>query len=167
MKKNALLISLLLMLGLSRPAICQDSDRQAEVARLGAQVMPFALEKTLHQFTKTATGGIQKVIVRNTDDQDQILLIRGHLQALAQKFNHHDFSGPEAIHGPDMPGLAVMKHATHGQLHISYADDPAGGALFFVSAHPRTIQAIHDWFDAQVSDHGHDAMHMHHHAAAE
>ena len=82
-----------------------DDARQAEVAERGAKVMPFSLEKTRHQFTKTAVGGVQTVLARNAADQEQIQLIRQHLQQLAKKFAQGDYSGPESIHGTDMPGL--------------------------------------------------------------
>jgi hypothetical protein len=39
-----------------------DAQRQADVAQRGAQVMPFDLSATKHVFTKTADGGVQRVI---------------------------------------------------------------------------------------------------------
>lgn len=147
---------------LSEPAHAEDSARQAEVARRGAEVMPFSLEQTQHQFTKTENGGIQRVISRDPLNQEQIRLIRLHLEGLAKNFNKGDFSGPESIHGSDMPGLAQMRSAKPGQLQVSYATEAAGASLTFHSVDILLIKAIHDWFDAQVHDHGHDAMEMHH-----
>jgi hypothetical protein len=42
--------------------------RQEEVERRGAQVMPFSLERTLHIFTKTKSGGIQQVVAKDQSD---------------------------------------------------------------------------------------------------
>jgi hypothetical protein len=163
MKKYILIVMMLCCCLFSQLANSEDTDRQRQVAEQGAKVMPFALHKTEHQFTKTAEGGIQKVIVRNPADEQQVLLIRQHLQQLATKFSVGDYSGPESIHGADMPGLATLKQASPEQLHIVYADDPAGASLTFTATDDRFIQAVHTWFDAQLHDHGHDAMDMHHH----
>ncbi|MDD4915424.1 MAG: aspartate carbamoyltransferase [Methylococcales bacterium] len=146
---------------LSQSANSEYNARQSEVARRGAEVMPFSLAKTLHQFTKTADGGVQKVIARDPTDQEQIVLIRQHLRQLAQKFSVGDYSGPASIHGADMPGLAQLKQASPAQLKIVYADDPAGASLTFTAADSRFIPAVHAWFDAQLHDHGHDAVEMH------
>ena len=50
---------------------CQET-RQGKIAEKGAEVMPFDLEKTSHSFEKTETGGVQKVVAtdRNDDKQD-------------------------------------------------------------------------------------------------
>jgi len=153
-----------LFLGLSSTAaFALDSERQAEVSRRGAEVMPFSLEATQHQFEKTGRGGIQRVLVRNRANREQIFLIRAHLKDLAARFGRGDYSGPESIHGADMPGLAQLRGAPKGRLKIRYREEPAGASLRYTSYDPRLVAALHDWFDAQVSDHGHDAMAIHHH----
>jgi hypothetical protein len=157
----AFLLALSILLWMEPPKAA-DSARQAEVAERGATVMPFALNKTLHQFNKTESGGVQKVLVRDADDQPQIKLIQQHLSELAVKFSKGDYSGPEKIHGADMPGLAELKSAAPGSINISYQPEADGASLTFVSQDKLLIQAVHDWFDAQVHDHGHDAMMMHH-----
>ena len=144
-------------------AYAEDADRQAEVARRGAEVMPFSLEKTLHQFTKTETGGVQRVVSRDPRDKEQVDLIQQHLQSLADGFKRGDYTGPEHIHGADMPGLAQLRQAKPGGLHISYAAEPSGASLSFRSDDALLIKAVHDWFDAQVHDHGRDAMEVHRH----
>lgn len=139
-----------------------DQEKQAAVAQRGALVMPFSLEKTLHQFTKTKNGGIQRVVVRDGVDQQQIQLIRQHLHLLSTQFALGDFSGPAAIHGADMPGLAQLKAAKPGSIRIAYADQNDGASLTYTSRNPRLIKAVHTWFDAQVDDHGRDALDMSH-----
>ena len=145
------------------PAQAEDGGRQAEVARRGTDVMPFSLAQTQHQFTKTETGGIQRVVSRDPHNHEQIRLIRQHLKQLAERFTRGDFSGPESIHGSDMPGLAQLREAKQGSLHIIYTAEPAGARLTFRSDDTLLVRAIHDWFDAQLHDHGHDAMEVHHH----
>jgi len=146
----------------SHPAPALDDARQAEVARRGAEVMPFSLTKTQHQFTKTESGGTQRVISRDPQNQEQIRLIRQHLEQMAESFNRGDYSSPESIHGPDMPGLAEMRNSQPGSLQITYSAEPSGANLTFHANNALLIKAIHEWFDAQVHD-GQDAMEMHRH----
>jgi hypothetical protein len=88
------------------------------------------------------------------------------LEQLSKKFTHGDFSGPESIHGANMPGLAQLKNAKPGTLQIIYTAEPDGASLNFKSTDSELIKAVHSWFDAQVHDHGHghghDALLMHH-----
>ncbi len=132
--------------------------RQQLVAEAGAQVMPFDLDATTHIFTNTATGGIQDVTADNPDDQANIDLIRQHLDDEAAKFRSGDFSDPEAIHGPQMPGLAVLK-ARHADITVDLAHTPSGATLTYRTANSELVEAIHQWFAAQTSDHGDHAQH--------
>jgi hypothetical protein len=145
------------------PAWPASAQREAEVARRGADVMPFNLKATTHIFTKTPTGGTQRVIVKNPADAQQIALIRSHLRQLRTQFLQRDFSGPQHIHGHEMPGLATLEAAPAGALSIDEHDVEGGAELVYRADDPKLVQALHDWFDAQVSDHGADAMHGHHH----
>ncbi|MGZ8094940.1 MAG: aspartate carbamoyltransferase [Methylosarcina sp.] len=138
-------------------------NRLDEVAKRGAQVMPFGLEKTTHIFTKTATGGVQQVVVKNEDDAPQIKLIREHLSKISGEFSRGDFSGPARIHGEDMPGLAALRAAQPGRIKIEYKDLPNGAEIVYSSDDPGLIKAIHDWFDAQLSDHARHAVPGHPH----
>jgi hypothetical protein len=153
---------------LSSPAIADVTARQNEVAQHGAEVMPFRLAATTHIFTKTADGGIQQVVTKHHDPK-QAALIRGHLVVIARQFSAGDFDAPEQIHGNDMPGLAALRTAKPGELTIDYHDLPDGGEIVYHADEPRLVTALHEWFDAQLSDHGHDAMAghepgmMHHH----
>lgn len=140
-----------------------DAHRQAEVAERGKDVMPFQLQATVHIFTKTADGGTQRVVARNIADAGQTLLVRQHLQEIRTQFLKGDFSGPAHIHGQDMPGLAQLRAAKPGQIAIDYREVEGGAELVFRSADGRLVSALHQWFDAQVSDHGRDAMAGHGH----
>jgi hypothetical protein len=66
------------------------------------------------------------------------------------------------INGRDaMPGLADLKAAKPGKIAVSYRDVDGGAELQFRTADGRLLSALHDWFDAQVSDHGEDAIAVH------
>jgi hypothetical protein len=138
-------------------------DRQAQVAERGTKVMPFDLDRTRHVFTKTATGGEQRVVALAADDTAQTALIRDHLKDIAERFAKGDFSGPAFIHGDNMPGLAELRRAQPGQWTVQYREVENGAEIVYASRLPALVQAIHAWFDAQVSDHGRHALHGQHH----
>lgn len=101
-------------------ALATDSERQARVSARGTAVMPFSLSATTHVFTKTSTGGIQEVAVKDPQDHGQVSLVREHLKEIAAQFTGGDFSGPSHIHGPQMPGLAELERSSPGQIAIRY-----------------------------------------------
>lgn len=142
-------------------------DRLDLIERRGIQVMPFSLDLTTHVFTKTENGGIQQVVVKDEKNFEQIRLIREHLSKIAKEFSQRDFSGPENIHGKDMPGLAELRNARTSELSVHYAELPNGARIDYSSDKPQVVEAVHQWFDAQLSDHarhavsGHDHHRMH------
>lgn len=142
---------------LSSPALADVTPRQSMVAQRGAEVMPFSLSATTHIFTKTADGGVQQVVTKHHDPK-QVALIREHMAMIARQFAAGDFGAPQKIHGNEMPGLSALRGAAPGKLKIDYRDVPNGGEIVYRADEPRLVAALHDWFDAQVSDHGHDAM---------
>jgi hypothetical protein len=125
----------------------------------GAHDMPFDLQRTLHIFTPTAYGGMQDV-VSTDEDAHQIALIRQHLSTQAALRAQGDYSVPAHMHGPSMPGLASLSGEA-GHIQVRYEALPAGGRISYVSHDPVLIRAIHDWFKAQMHDHGQDAMMSH------
>jgi hypothetical protein len=133
-------------------------QQQAGVAGRGQDVMPFSLPATTHIFTKSAAGGVQQVVARKATDVAQVKLVRQHLRQIRQQFLQGDFSGPAHIHGHDMPGLAELKAARPGEIAIAYGDVEGGGQLAYSTSQPALVAALHRWFDAQLSDHGKDAM---------
>ncbi len=140
------------------------ADRQADVSARGGQVMPFSLAATEHVFTLNASGGVQQVVARNAGDAQQVTLVRQHLREIREQFLKGDFSGPSHIHGANMPGLAQLKAARPGQLTIAYQDIPAGAQLSYTTTETNLVAALHQWFNAQLADHGPDARggHAHH-----
>ncbi|NNF38281.1 MAG: aspartate carbamoyltransferase [Gemmatimonadetes bacterium] len=137
---------------------CADGEttqRQAEVAEAGSMVMPFDLDRSTHIFEKTDFGGIQ-VVASDDGDVEQLRLIRDHLAEEAERFSQGDFHDPAMIHGDDMAGMHALVMG-HDRITITYRDVDRGGEIRWESEDLDLIQAIHDWFDAQVSDHGEHA----------
>jgi hypothetical protein len=134
------------------------AERQAEVAARGAEVMPFDLDRTTHVFTQRPDGGVQVVTADDPDDAVQVRLVREHLSEEAEAFARGDFGDPASIHGDDMPGLAAFQ-AGADRITVTYEDLPAGGQLTYTTGDAALVEALHAWFDAQVSDHGSHAEH--------
>jgi hypothetical protein len=140
-------------------------ERRADVAERSTQVMPFSLAATTHIFTKTESGGVQRVVAKRVSDTAQTIAVRQHLRALREKFVRGDFSDPTTIHGPAMPGVAALSAAKRGALIVRYREVPGGAELTYRSSDASLVAAVHEWFDAQLADHGDDAMagHAMHH----
>jgi len=115
-------------------------------------VMPFDMNRTMHIFKPTADGGVQSVMVHDGDPK-QIALVRSHLRKEAAAFAHGDFSDPAKIHGMDMPGLVQLR-AGASRMTVGYADTADGGSIRYKTADRGLVAAIHQWFNAQVRDHG-------------
>jgi len=132
-------------------------QRLDEVVARGVKVMPFSLEQTTHIFSKTAQGGIQQVIVKQADNLEQINYIRQHLAKISADFKKCDFSNPAKIHGNAMPGLKQLQQAKPGQIDIVYKELANGAEITYSTAVPELKIAIHQWFDAQLTDHARHA----------
>jgi len=133
------------------PSLCwaADQTRQDDVRARSAEVMPFDMGATTHVFTKTPTGGVQRVVAKNAGDLKQIKLVRAHLKDIADKFSRGDFSGPRQVHGAAMPGLAELQAAPSGDLQTLYRDIKSGAEIRYTSVDPKIVAALHEWFDAQ------------------
>ena len=145
-------------------AMMANQQRQAEVSQRGKDVMPFKLAATTHIFNKDAEGGVQLVVAKKYLDTGQIKLVRQHLKEIREQFLKGDFSAPSHIHGQDMPGLADLNVAKPGQIAIAYKEVKGGAKLTYKTSDIALVAALHKWFDAQLSDHGKDAVqgHVHH-----
>jgi hypothetical protein len=155
---RALIISAAALMLLFGTAILPAQTRQEEVAAKGAKVMPFNLEQTTHVFQKLDDGGLQKVVVKDPSNEKQIALIQSHLKEESEKFRKGDFSDPAKIHGEDMPGLAQLK-AGAAKIDVRYSALPDGAQIRYQAKDPKLVTAIHQWFSAQLSDHGDHATH--------
>jgi len=134
---------------------CAESQ-QEQVHRMSHHVMPFDMAKTVHVFRMTESGGVERVLVRDPQDSEQIALIRQHLRHEADKFQHGDYSDPAHLHGSDMPGLAEVR-ANAALIRVTYLDVSDGGQISFETTDLHALTAIHRWFGAQLSEHGRDA----------
>lgn len=158
-------LSVMLLMALSAQAVEKAAEeRLDEVAKRGAHVMPFSLEQTTHIFSKTEKGGLQQVIAKDSSNIEQIKLIREHLSKISKEFIQGDFSDPAKIHGEGMPGLAELRRTQPGQIKIVYKELPNGAEIDYSTTDTKLVEAIHKWFDAQLSDHARHAIpgHLHH-----
>jgi hypothetical protein len=149
----ALVLAGVAVAGAARDRGVPDPQRRTEVAERGSDVMPFDLDRTTHRFAKNGRGGVQTVVADDPSDAAQVSLVRQHLRAEAARFAAGDFTDPARVHGDQMPGLAALR-AAGGRVDVRLADLPAGASLTYTASEPALVSALHDWFDAQVSDHG-------------
>ncbi len=139
-------------------ASCVNSDleqRRAEVAEVGAEVMPFDLDRMTHIFQDLEDGGLQ-TIVSDDGDTEQVRLIRAHLSEEAARFASGNFHGPSMIHGAEMPGLHALVTG-HDRLKITYSEIEGGAEVSYATEDSNLVNAIHEWFRAQIRDHGEHA----------
>ena len=153
---GALIISSIVVVVLFATAILPAQTRQKEVAIKGAKVMPFNLEQTTHVFQKLDDGGLQKVVVKDPSNKKQVALIQSHLKEESEKFRKGEFADPAKIHGEDMPGLAQLK-AGAAKIDVRYSALADGAQIRYQTKDPKLVTALHQWFAAQLSDHGHHA----------
>jgi hypothetical protein len=132
------------------------ANRQADVRARGQQVMPFDLNRTTHVFAQTAVGGVESVLIKSASDRDQLPLIRSHLRKERRLFSRGEFQDPTAIHGMQMPGIDAL-HRRAAEITITYRSLPRGAQLRYATGDPTLREALHEWFDAQLMDHGADA----------
>jgi len=149
------LLSVLVWAGCASSQALTANDHRAEVAKRGTEVMPFDLDATTHIFKKTPEGGVQQVVA-DSNDPEQIRLIREHLQTISTQFSAGNFHDPEMIHGPEMAGLHTLMMGAD-RLVITYQEIDMGGEITYSSVDQSLVDALHSWFDAQVSDHGEHA----------
>ncbi|MEX0930807.1 MAG: aspartate carbamoyltransferase [Candidatus Paceibacterota bacterium] len=135
----------------------QLEKRQTEIHAKGSEVMPFDLTTTTHVFQKTKEGGLQQVRAEDSSDKYQITQIQDHLQEEAERFATGDFGDPAQLHGDNMPGLATLKKSSD-KISVEYQDLDDGGQIIYMTDDEEVVQAIQHWFDAQLTDHGSDAV---------
>lgn len=137
------------------------TNRSDEVLQRTQSVTPYSLDKTLQTFTKTVHGGVQHIVVKSSGNTEQVKLIQSYLQKLASDFSKGNFSDTENIHGADMPGLAQLKLAKPDDIKFEYKALENGGQIHYTTESPEYVQALHEWFDAQMKDHGNDVIQEH------
>jgi hypothetical protein len=130
--------------------------QQEHVHAMAHAVMPFDIAKTQHVFTMTASGGVERVVIRDPAYKDQLPLIRQHLQLEAEHFQRGDYSDPARLHGARMAGIDELSRGAR-RIQVTYADLPDGARIVFATSDAQLVTAIHRWFGAQLSEHGTDA----------
>lgn len=145
----------LVLVGASACGPSDLEERQVEVAEAGQAVMPFDLDRTTHVFEKLDDGGLQTV-VSDDADPEQVRLIRAHLAEEAERFSRGDFHDPSMIHGEDMAGMHALVTG-HDRIDIAYRDIDQGAEIRYTTEDAALVDAIHQWFDQQVRDHGQHA----------
>jgi hypothetical protein len=130
--------------------------QQEHVHAMAHAVMPFDIAKTQHVFTMTASGGVERVVVRDPADKDQLPLIRQHLRKEAEQFQRGDYTDPALLHGARMAGIDELTRGAR-RIRVSYADLRDGAQIVFTTSDVHLVTAIHRWFGAQLSEHGTDA----------
>ena len=167
MKPYTLLCAGLLLFSTVTLAIENTSPNQVDkVQQRTQQVVPYALEQTQLTFTKTVHGGVQHVVVKSAENTQQIKLIQENLLKMANDFRKGDFSVTEHIHGTEMPGLAQLKKAETDDIKYEFKALPNGAQIHYSTEYPLYVQALHEWFDAQMSEHGSEVVpeHIKHHS---
>jgi len=132
------------------------ATKQEHIHAMGHEVMPFSLSKTVHIFKMTESGGVERIIARNSADADQIPLIQQHLKHEAMQFQNGNYSDPAKLHGSDMPGLKELQTGA-ARIKVSYQNIPLGAEITFATTDIHLLTALHRWFGAQLSEHGADA----------
>jgi len=155
LNRRRVLATTLALLSASACGSSELEQRREEVAEVGREVMPFELDATTHVFERTEDGGIQTVVA-DSDDPEQVALVRSHLAEEAERFQRGDFHDPAMIHGGDMAGLHTLVMG-HDRMTIQYREIPLGGEIRYSSDDAALVDAIHQWFAAQLLDHGEHA----------
>src|SRR5258708_6771566 len=130
--------------------------QQEHVHQMSHGVMPFEMAKTVHIFKMTESGGVQRVLMKDPGDADQIALVQQHLHHEAERFQRGDYSDPASLHGVDMPGLKELQIGSR-RVKVSYKALPLGAQIEFETTDVHLLTALHRWFGAQLSEHGADA----------
>jgi hypothetical protein len=118
--------------------------------------MPFDVREATHAFTKTPTGGVQRVVAKSADNTPQIEMIRAHL---TRRFLR---AGSRAWRR--YAGACGIASGKGWRTKTRYHDIRSGAEAEYFSDNPKIITAVHDWFDAQLADHGADAVLGHDHS---
>ena len=95
----------------------------------------------------------------------RLLLNAALLALIANPTGSHADDAQRQAGAAKLTGLARLATAKPGQVAIDFKEVDAGAELTHRTTDPELVEAVHEWFDAQLSDHGADAMagHLHHH----
>jgi hypothetical protein len=154
MKKIALITFLLSFCFAAAQAQESETGKHATKNTSAHQLLPYEVDQALEGFAKTPNGGIMQIIAKSANDTKQMKQMQQYLRQTAEEYRKGDFSSTERFHGTDMPGLGQMKSAKTGEIKYEYKALPNGGQIQFSTEHPRLLNALHAWMDAQNQEHG-------------
>lgn len=117
-----------------------------------APATPLNAQNTTQAFQMSQSGGIQQLVANDPDDKVLIAAIRKYLESEAARFGNADYSGVVKIEGKDVPAAQYLKAVVPGQMSIIYRNVGSGAAIDYVGKDKATVDAIHAWFDALLSD---------------
>jgi hypothetical protein len=115
-------------------------------------VMGFDLDKTVHHFGLTPTGGCIEVAAKDASDATSVAQIRLHLREIAGAFARGRFEAPFATHGEVPPGVPVMQ-ARMSAIAYRYEEIAAGGRVVITTAEAAARAALHDFLRYQIRQH--------------
>lgn len=99
----------------------------------------------------------QRVVADAPRDRSEVRLIRRSCARRPEAFRRGEFADPASIHGEEMPGLAALQTGSKRiEVRSRYLSE--GAEITYRTSDSLLAAAIGDWFDAQLNDHGTDAI---------
>lgn len=145
-------IVLAAILAVAATVSSQAQDHHNQMTARGAQAMGFDQDQTTHHFYLYEDGGAIQVTAKDSRDKVNLAAIRMHLPHIAKMFAAGDFSTPQFIHEPQVPGTEGMTRL-RDRIVYAYEDLPDGGRVRITTRHARALQAVHEFLKYQITDH--------------
>lgn len=108
-----------------------------------APANPFNAQNSNQVFQKNTRGGIHQILANDPKDKALVAAIRSYVEAEAARFSTGDY-------GKGTPGMAYLNAIKPGHLHVVYRQLLTGAAADFIGDDGTTIDAIHNWLDAEL-----------------
>jgi hypothetical protein len=110
----------------------------------------FATTAVQQTFTKTAGGGVHRVVTLESSDATQIGLVRVTLRKIADDFaSYYAVDSAHPSRSGEIPGLHALVAAAPGSVKREYIEVRGGAEIRYSSDDRELVDALHQWFDAQ------------------
>lgn len=106
---------------------------------------PFDPAAATEVVSKTAAGGVRRVVAHESGDAKQIGLIRTNLKSQAETL------GPDTFLGA---AFGALRSAAPGTLRAQFVEIRAGGEVRFASSDPQLIEPLQSWLESQQAVNG-------------